>query len=217
MGLFEHAPTDGMNSYYSREMRKEKSHETTTLPSVPPLQQPWSATGGARPKERKYTQTQEQNMPNQPLHNFSSRQQQQVDAPTSQINKTGFSDNIGNIIQRQTDITAQLIQKQHMVTLLQRTIPVFDGDPLQYGSFIRAFEQGIERKTNINQDRLYYLEQYTRGEPRELVRSCFHMPENSGFVRAKHLLKEHFGNEIENSNSIYGQDIELACNQVRGC
>lgn len=76
----------------------------TTLPPVPPLQQPWSATGGARPKERKYAQTQEQDVPNHPLHNLSSRQQQQVDAPTSQINKTGLSDGIGNIIQRQTDI-----------------------------------------------------------------------------------------------------------------
>ena len=41
---------------------------------------------------------------------------------------------------------------------------------------------------------LYYLEQYTRGQPRELVRSCQHMDPESGYGVAKGLLQEHFGN-----------------------
>lgn len=41
---------------------------------------------------------------------------------------------------------------------------------------------------------LYYLEQFTRGQPRELVRSCQHMDPDNGYTTAKQLLEEHFGN-----------------------
>lgn len=43
---------------------------------------------------------------------------------------------------------------------------------------------------------LYYLEQYTRGQPRDVVRSCLHMTAEKGYAVAKQLLKEHFGNEF---------------------
>lgn len=62
--------------------------------------------------------------------------------------------------------------------------------------FIHAFEHLIEDKTKNNQDRLYYLEQFTSGLPRDLVRSCLHMDVNGGYTEAKQLLKEYFGNEI---------------------
>ncbi len=77
-----------------------------------------------------------------------------------------------------------------------RDIPIFDGDPLQYISFKRAFEQGVEEKVNRG-DCLYYLEQFTRGQPRELVQSCQHMAPEDGFAQAKQLLQEHFGNEYK--------------------
>lgn len=89
--------------------------------------------------------------------------------------------NIGSIMQRQTEITAQLVQQQYTATLPPRTIPTFDGDPLQYGSFIMAFEQGVERKVSNLQDCLYYLEQYNTGQPRGLIRSCYHMPNDQGY------------------------------------
>lgn len=40
-----------------------------------------------------------------------------------------------------------------------------------------------------------FLEQFTRGQPRELVRSCQHMIPDRGYQLAKELLQEHFGNE----------------------
>lgn len=60
-----------------------------------------------------------------------------------------------------------------------------------------AFEQGIERKISNCQDCLYYLEQYTRGQPRELVRSCYHMPDSPGYETAERLIKEYYGNAIK--------------------
>ncbi len=70
-------------------------------------------------------------------------------------------------------------------------------NPLQYKTFIRAFEHGIENETKNNRDCLYFLEQYTKGQPRELVRSCHHMVAQRGYLQAKAFLKEHFGNEFK--------------------
>lgn len=102
---------------------------------------------------------------------------------------------ICTIMQKQNEITTMLVQQQLAATLPQREIPVFDGNPLQCISFIRAFEHCVEERTSSYQDCLYFLEQYTRGQPRELVRSCMHMAPQQGYQRAKGLLKEHFGNE----------------------
>lgn len=59
------------------------------------------------------------------------------------------------------------ISDKTATTLLPtRGLPVFDGDPLHYRSFIKAFQHGIECKTDTMQDRLYYLAQYKSGQPR---------------------------------------------------
>lgn len=100
-----------------------------------------------------------------------------------------------DIMQRQNDITAMLVQQIMNSVLPPRDIPVFDGDPLQYKSFIRAFENGVEVKSTNWSDCLHFLEQYTRGQPRDLVHSCQHLPVEQGYQRAKELLAEHFGNE----------------------
>lgn len=72
---------------------------------------------------------------------------------------------------------------------------MFEGDPLQYRSFIRAFENGVEAKTEYWSDYLHFLEQYNRGQPKDLVHSCQHLPSEQGYHRAKSLLAKHFGNE----------------------
>lgn len=68
-----------------------------------------------------------------------------------------------------------LVKQQQLSLLPTRETPVFDGDALQYRSFITAFEQGIECKVDNLQDKLFYLEQYTKGQPRQLVRSFLHI------------------------------------------
>lgn len=100
-----------------------------------------------------------------------------------------------NLMEGQNRITETLIKQQGQFTLPSITIPVFKGDPLEYQFFIRAFEHGIERKTENRQDMLYFLEQFTSGQPRELVRSCQYMLPDRGYTTAKELLKKHFGNE----------------------
>ncbi|GAA6102812.1 uncharacterized protein LOC117555808 [Tachysurus ichikawai] len=60
-----------------------------------------------------------------------------------------------------------------------------------------AFEHSIENNTSSSQDRLYYLEQFTSGQPKELVRSCLHMGADRGYAEAKRLLELHFGDEFK--------------------
>lgn len=104
---------------------------------------------------------------------------------------------ICNLLQRQNEITTLLINQQTSHLLPPREIPYFDGDPLQYRLFIRAFEHCVERNTSNKGDCLYFLEKYTRGQPRELIRSCQHMAPDRGYAKAKQLLQEHFGNEYK--------------------
>lgn len=136
---------------------------------------------------------------------------------------------IVTIMLRQNEITAVLVHQQRCTSLPARDIPLFDGDPLQYVSFIRAFEKGVEEKAS-HSDCLYYLEQFTRGQPRELVRSCLHMTPNSGYIKAKQLLEEHFGNKYKIATayleralswpSIKGEDVNALQSYalfLRGC
>lgn len=52
-----------------------------------------------------------------------------------------------------------------------------------------------KEKTGDATDCPHFLEQYTRGQPRELIRSCQQMAADRGYHKAKALLEQHFGNE----------------------
>lgn len=103
---------------------------------------------------------------------------------------------IYNIMQRQNEITVALVPQQRSLSLPARDIPIFDGNPLEYRALIRAFEDGMKDKAS-KADCLYFLEQFTRGQLRELVRSCQRMFPDRGYALAKKLLHEHFGNEFK--------------------
>ena len=62
---------------------------------------------------------------------------------------------------------------------------VFTNDPIDYRSFISSFEHMIESKIEHAKDKLYYLEQYTSGQARELVKTCLFLDADIGFARAK--------------------------------
>ena len=107
------------------------------------------------------------------------------------------SPDLTNITQRQTDLADLLVMQQKEAKLPRREVPMFDGDPLTFRPFMKAFKHNIEDKTSSNEDRLYFLEQYTVGQPKELVQSCFHMSATTGYDEAKHLLKYHFGDDFK--------------------
>ncbi|KAK2551640.1 hypothetical protein P5673_027415 [Acropora cervicornis] len=71
--------------------------------------------------------------------------------------------------QQQNKIVEMLATQQKKSNLPQQRVPIFDGDPMDYGAFVRAFENVIESKTSSSSERLYYLEQFTSGDVKELV------------------------------------------------
>ena len=83
-----------------------------------------------------------------------------------------------------------MVHNQNRSKLPQPRVPVFDGNPMEYCSFIRAFDSIIESRTYSSSDRLYYLEQFTAGDVKEIVRPCHYLPSE-----ARWLLKKKFGDE----------------------
>ena len=90
------------------------------------------------------------------------------------------------LIQRQQERTLAL-------TLPQPNVPMFSGNPIDYWSFIRAFENLIEKKTTSESARLYYLVQYTTGEVQDLIKSCLTMRDEVGYREARDLLQKRYG------------------------
>lgn len=91
----------------------------------------------------------------------------------------------------------QLVQQQQQgvmsLALPQPDMQVFSGDPVDYCDFIHAFEHLVERKTPSSSSRLYHLVQYTSGPVQELMKSCLSMQEKEGYLEARRLLRERYG------------------------
>lgn len=96
-----------------------------------------------------------------------------------------------------------LQQKRHASALMlpKPEVPVFDGDPIEYQTFVRAFENLIEANTDSHNARLYYLIQYTRSDVKELMKSCLSMKDEEGYLKARQLLKERYGQDYKIATS----------------
>lgn len=124
-----------------------------------------------------------------------SQNQQQPPTDTSIIADNEDQHKMMDIMKKQNEITTLLNQQQCVSSLPKREIHIFDGDPLKYHAFMKAFENGVERNTNSFSDREYFLEQYTSGHPKELVKSCHYLNPERGYNKAKVLLQQQFENE----------------------
>lgn len=198
--------SDGMNSYLERAkaqktyaLNPNAEHFMPTNKSSKPPPCPDSQVVSAKLKNVDIQApipsvshvVQSQNIQMQPVQSDDDKK----------VCQSNSSPDILNIMQRQNEITALLVQQNTASALPMRNIPVFDGDPLLFKSFLRAFENCVEEKTNSCSDCLYFLEQYTRGQPRDIVRSCQHLPPEVGYPRAKSLLIDHFGSEHKISSA----------------
>jgi len=112
---------------------------------------------------------------------------------SSDSNISGLSEQANQILVQQNRVMDEFVKQQQRNTLPRRHIPVFDGNPLEYCTFMRAFETVIKAKEPDSAGRLYYLEQHTSGRPQEIVRSCLYMKAEEGCTQAKKLLESKFG------------------------
>ena len=97
---------------------------------------------------------------------------------------------------QQNRIVEMLAANQNKSRLPQPRVPIFYGNPFEYHTFVRSFESLIESRTSISTEGLYYLEQYTAGDVKELILSCHHLPPDEGYRQACRLMKKKFGDEF---------------------
>ena len=88
----------------------------------------------------------------------------------------------------------ELVRKMQLPTL---QLQPFNGDPTQFNNFIRGFDSKIACRVQDEEERLYYLDQYTTGKPNDIVSSCLYMPPGEGYAEARRLLQERYGNVVQ--------------------
>ena len=93
------------------------------------------------------------------------------------------------------------VLKEMMKFTAQNSLPApdlkpFNGDPLDYLTFIRNFEYVVESKTEDPARKLELLLKYTKGEAHELIQECPHIqPSERAFQTAKYMLQKDYGQQ----------------------
>ena len=128
------------------------------------------------------------------LNNPASVRVKDLDVKNSNLVDTNTKNNVqGSKGPKQSDLMQSLVS-YNLKSLMPKTeIFKFDGDFTRYQIFIRAFETLISDKLTDEEEKLYYLEQYTTGSPREIVRACLHMDPSEGYKEARRLLERRYG------------------------
>ena len=72
-------------------------------------------------------------------------------------------------------------------------LSIFDGNPLEYWSFFRSFENTVERNATNESEKFMYLLQYTTGDAKKTIECCVVMDPSKGYMAARKLLRERFG------------------------
>ncbi|CAL9682044.1 unnamed protein product [Knipowitschia caucasica] len=201
------AKSDGMNSYLQSRNTQLNVDASTFVPTFTTQKSQAEDTSihkvnvAAKPKAS--FQTGLQSTATGPSHLVSIQAPLYQSVPLIQpdhnmhISQSIPDHRLFTVLEKQNEITSLLVEQQSLFLLPKRDLQAFDGDPLQYQTFMRGFEHNIEDRTPSHKDCLYYLEQYTRGQPRDIVRSCQHLPPAHGYMKAKALLQEHFGDPFK--------------------
>ena len=102
-----------------------------------------------------------------------------------------------------------VLTRQHQESLLPNlTLTKFSGDPIEYVIFVGAFESQIEARLQSSSTRLRYLEQYLDNEPKELIKGCLYMDADIGYLTAKKLLDDKYGDPYVVSNAYLKKVLE---------
>ena len=96
----------------------------------------------------------------------------------------------------------ETMQNLAVATMLPKSeLIVFDGNPLKYFIFMRTFENNVEKETDDFSRRLQLLIQFCTGRARRVIESCILLESEEGYLKAKKLLAERFGDVFRVSNS----------------
>ena len=91
----------------------------------------------------------------------------------------------------QNDVNRQLAISGQLPKI---TIPVFDGDQVQYPIWNSSFKALIDSKPMDTQTKLNFLSQYVSGKPKKVVEHFLLIGSEDAYKSAKALLHERYGN-----------------------
>lgn len=95
---------------------------------------------------------------------------------------------VSRIPETTTDALAAQVQRS---LLPPAEITPFSGNVQEYPLFVRAFESRIASKTQSPDELIFYLQQYTRSKPRQIVNSCLALG-LAGYTEAMKLLQQRY-------------------------
>ena len=90
-------------------------------------------------------------------------------------------------------------QQAQLIGVLQAPkvdLPKFSGQPLEYHSFIRAFEENVEKTLDSDSARLARLTQLCAGHAARSIQCCSLLPPEMGYCKARRILKDRFGDNF---------------------
>ena len=123
------------------------------------------------------------------------------EAQSPQLAERTFQ-NVIELQQKQNEtVIATHQQLTAAMTLPQPTITKFTGDPIEYKTFVMAFDTRIRSKASTSSDLLYYLNQHLEGEPADLIQGCLHMDPEAGYTEARRLLQKEYGDPYKISTA----------------
>ena len=135
----------------------------------------------------------------QGLTNAQPSTDQDVGQPPPLNNST--YDEFLKVQKKQANISEMIMMQQVRSSLPSHKPPTFTGDSMEYSRFINAFESLIESKVESPIERLYFLDQYTAGKAKEVIKGCIQMKSDDSYGQAKELLKKHFGDPFKVANA----------------
>ena len=92
-------------------------------------------------------------------------------------------------------------------------LPTFKGDPMQYHIFMRAFDDNVGRTISDPSSKLARLMQLCTGEAARVIQGCTLMSPERGYVRARQLLKDRYGDEFMIAE-LWGQRLLSTSNRM---
>ena len=92
----------------------------------------------------------------------------------------------------------EVMKNLAVASLLPKSeLAVFDGNSLRYFTFLKSFENNVEKDTLDASRRLQLLIQFCTGKAKRLMENCILMEPEEGYRTAKRLLAERFGDKYK--------------------
>ena len=97
---------------------------------------------------------------------------------------------------KQTELSSLIINQQKINHLPVNEPPVFSGDYFEYPAFVTAFDSIISNNVPSNRDQLLFLNKYTKGKAKDVVKGYLAISSDSAYEKARKMLDHRFGNPI---------------------